>query len=152
MQFKEIGNTALGYSDSGTGGNAIGEVLAGRILETVCQFSSQGLSDFHLLLSEETNQSVRFTPRPSDIFGPPVREISFYVSGDEMIVTTNSERVVAMLAREPQMTESKVGVRVFFNATPETTARQLQQRLSEWATLEAEIFLDAGIGSNQSLQ
>ena len=123
-----------------------------RILDTICRFSSEGLWNFRLLLSEEINQSVRFSPRPSDIFGPPVREISFFVSGNELIATTNSENVVTMLAKEPQMMESKVGVRVFFNATPETTAEQLQQRLSEWATLEAEIFLDAGIGSNQSLQ
>ena len=31
LQFKEIGNTALGYSKSGTGGNAIGPKLAGNI-------------------------------------------------------------------------------------------------------------------------
>lgn len=45
LQFKEIGNTALGYSDSGTGGNAIGEVLAERILETVSLLSKAGVND-----------------------------------------------------------------------------------------------------------
>lgn len=45
LQFKEIGNTALGYSDSGTGGNAIGDVLAEKILETVSLLSKAGVND-----------------------------------------------------------------------------------------------------------
>tara|TARA_R100000541_G_scaffold56571_1_gene66062 strand:+ start:85 stop:1503 length:1419 start_codon:yes stop_codon:yes gene_type:complete len=45
LQFKEIGNTALGYSDSGTGGNAIGVGLAGKILETVSLLSKAGVND-----------------------------------------------------------------------------------------------------------
>lgn len=45
LQFKEIGNTALGYSDSGTGGNAIGEILAGKILNTVSLLLKAGVND-----------------------------------------------------------------------------------------------------------
>jgi len=45
LQFKEIGNTALGYSDSGTGGNAIGPRLAKKILETVSLLSNAGIND-----------------------------------------------------------------------------------------------------------
>lgn len=45
LQFKEIGNTALGYSDSGTGGNAIGSKFALRILETVSILSKAGVND-----------------------------------------------------------------------------------------------------------
>ena len=45
LQFKEIGNTALGYSDSGTGGNAIGQKLAKKILETVSLLSDVGVKD-----------------------------------------------------------------------------------------------------------
>jgi hypothetical protein len=45
LQFKEIGNTALGYSKNGTGGNAIGPKLAGNILETVSQIVAAGIKD-----------------------------------------------------------------------------------------------------------
>tara|TARA_R110002051_G_scaffold276703_1_gene338069 strand:- start:4452 stop:5870 length:1419 start_codon:yes stop_codon:yes gene_type:complete len=45
LKFKEIGNTALGYSDSGTGGNAIGPKLAEKILETVSLLSDAGVND-----------------------------------------------------------------------------------------------------------
>lgn len=45
LQFKEIGNTALGYSDSGTVGNAIGKKLAEKMLETVSLLSEAGIND-----------------------------------------------------------------------------------------------------------
>jgi hypothetical protein len=45
LQFKEIGNTALGYAKSGTGGNAIGPKLAGNILETASQIVEAGIKD-----------------------------------------------------------------------------------------------------------
>jgi hypothetical protein len=45
LQFKEIGNTALGYSKNGTGGNAIGSKLAGNILETTSQIVAAGIKD-----------------------------------------------------------------------------------------------------------
>ncbi|MBP6303189.1 MAG: hypothetical protein KBG24_12690 [Bacteroidia bacterium] len=45
LQFKEIGNTALGYSDEGTDGNAIGPKLALQILQTVSQIVEAGIVD-----------------------------------------------------------------------------------------------------------
>ncbi len=45
LEFKEIGNTALGYSKSGTVGNAIGSVLANKILVTVTQIVDAGIKD-----------------------------------------------------------------------------------------------------------
>ncbi len=45
LQFKEMANTALGYSTSGVGGNAIGKELASNILETVSQISQAGIND-----------------------------------------------------------------------------------------------------------
>ncbi|KMQ71452.1 hypothetical protein [Chryseobacterium koreense] len=45
LTFKEIGNTALGYSDSGTKGNAIGKVLAGNILATTKLILDAGIED-----------------------------------------------------------------------------------------------------------
>lgn len=45
LHFKEIGNTALGYSRTGTGGNAIGAKLAAKILETVSQIVAAGIRD-----------------------------------------------------------------------------------------------------------
>ena len=45
LQFKEIGNTALGYSDGGTEGNAIGPKLALQILVTVSQIVEAGIVD-----------------------------------------------------------------------------------------------------------
>jgi hypothetical protein len=45
LQFKEISNTALGYSKHGTGGNAIGPQLANSILTTVSEFSKAGVND-----------------------------------------------------------------------------------------------------------
>lgn len=43
--FKEIGNTALGYSANGTGGSAVGTKLAGNLLETVFQIVQAGNKD-----------------------------------------------------------------------------------------------------------
>jgi hypothetical protein len=45
LQFKEIGNTALGYSAKGTGGSAIGPKLAANILETVSEIVEAGVKD-----------------------------------------------------------------------------------------------------------
>lgn len=45
LQFKEIGNTALGYSKKGVKGNAIGPKLASKILETVSQIVEAGIKD-----------------------------------------------------------------------------------------------------------
>lgn len=45
LQFKEIGNIALGYSKRGTSGNAIGQVLANRILTTVSEIIDAGIKD-----------------------------------------------------------------------------------------------------------
>jgi hypothetical protein len=45
LEFKEIGNTALGYSKGGTVGNAIGPILAGKILTTVSQIVEAGIKD-----------------------------------------------------------------------------------------------------------
>lgn len=45
LHFKEIGNTALGYSKDGTGGNAIGPILANKILKTVAQIVEAGIKD-----------------------------------------------------------------------------------------------------------
>lgn len=45
LQFKEIGNTALGYSKGGTIGNAIGPILAKKILTTVSQIVAAGIKD-----------------------------------------------------------------------------------------------------------
>ncbi len=45
LQFKEIGNTALGYSKGGTVGNAIGPILAEKILTTVSQIVEAGIID-----------------------------------------------------------------------------------------------------------
>lgn len=45
LEFKEIGNTALGYSKGGTVGNAIGPILAEKILTTVSQIVEAGIKD-----------------------------------------------------------------------------------------------------------
>src|SRR5690606_6400206 len=45
LAFKEIGNTALGYSKGGTVGNAIGPILANKILTTVSQIVEAGIKD-----------------------------------------------------------------------------------------------------------
>lgn len=45
LQFKEIGNTALGYSEKGTGGSAIGPGLASKILETTVAIVEAGIKD-----------------------------------------------------------------------------------------------------------
>lgn len=45
LEFKEIGNTALGYSKGGTVGNAIGPILAKKILTTVSQIVEAGIKD-----------------------------------------------------------------------------------------------------------
>jgi len=45
LRFKEIDNFALGYSQSGTGGSAIGWGLAKNILETVSQIVNAGIKD-----------------------------------------------------------------------------------------------------------
>jgi hypothetical protein len=45
LEFKEIGNTALGYSKGGTVGNAIGPILAKKILLTVSQIVEAGIKD-----------------------------------------------------------------------------------------------------------
>ncbi len=45
LQFKEIGNTALGYSKDGTGGNAIGPKLAANIQKTVNEIIQAGIID-----------------------------------------------------------------------------------------------------------
>lgn len=45
LEFKEIGNTALGYSKGGTVGNGIGPILANNILTTVSQIVEAGIND-----------------------------------------------------------------------------------------------------------
>ncbi|CAN5150323.1 hypothetical protein BH23BAC1_BH23BAC1_41110 [soil metagenome] len=45
LQFREIGNTALGYSKGGTVGNAIGPILVNKILTTVSQIVQAGIKD-----------------------------------------------------------------------------------------------------------
>lgn len=45
LTFKEVANTALGYSDSGTKGNAIGNVLAGNIVATAKLILNAGIED-----------------------------------------------------------------------------------------------------------
>lgn len=45
LQFKEMGNTALGYSKNGTGGNAIGPTLAAKILKTANEIVAAGIND-----------------------------------------------------------------------------------------------------------
>lgn len=45
LKFKEIPNIALGYSQKGTGGSAIGLGLARNILETVSQIVQAGIKD-----------------------------------------------------------------------------------------------------------
>jgi len=45
LQFKERASTALGYSKGGTSGNAIGPVLATRMLDTVTQIFEAGIKD-----------------------------------------------------------------------------------------------------------
>ncbi|SDG32346.1 hypothetical protein SAMN04487996_117152 [Dyadobacter soli] len=45
LQFRERANTALGYSKGGTFGNAIGPILATKMLDTVTQIFEAGIND-----------------------------------------------------------------------------------------------------------
>ena len=45
LKFKELSGTCFGYTQNGTGGNAIGPVLSIKILETVKELVEEGEAD-----------------------------------------------------------------------------------------------------------
>ena len=45
LKFRELSGTCFGYSQKGTGGNAIGRVLRQNILETIVDLIQEGATD-----------------------------------------------------------------------------------------------------------
>lgn len=92
----------------------------------------------HFALAGSTNQPIQVWPSLMGGSHVPWHVISAYVSGKQISSTTNSNKG-AMDA---------LCVRV--NATPETTAQELFVFLRQWTHQDADINIDATVGSNTS--
>lgn len=108
------------------------------VSSTLNEVASTGFWKLSFSIEGETN-AVEFIPRPSDIYGPPVYEVSALVTPAGTTATTNSPTTYT--------TATNWGRRVFFCVTPNTTAETLYTQMRDWQDRDAEIYWDGGISS-----
>ena len=91
LKFKELSGTCFGYTQNGTGGNAIGPILRAKVLETIKELVDEGKTDPALFELLGVFQEKMGCDRISDL-------VTFILAREIFVYT---DRIVTMLEIKP---------------------------------------------------